>query len=60
MADLETHILSNAVERVYTAFFFHDSAQQLRNMSEEVLFSHFVTTLNVIFERKLAQEDEEI
>ena len=58
MADLKPHILTNAIERVYKAFFCHDSAQQLGNMSEEVLFSHFVTTLNDTFEGELAQDDE--
>ena len=56
--DLETHILSDATERVYTAFFCSNSAQQLRNISEEVLFIHFMTTLNNTFEWELAQEDE--
>ena len=50
IADLEPHILSNATERVYTAFFCHDSAQQLQNISEEVLFGYFMTTLNDTFE----------
>ena len=58
MADLEPHILSNAIERVYTAFFFSDSAQQLWNLSEEVLFGWFVTTLKDTFKRELAQEYE--
>ena len=49
-ADLKPHILSGAIERVYTSFFQHDSEQQLRNISEEVLFSQFVTTLNAAFE----------
>ena len=58
MADLEPHILSNATEIVYTAFSCHDSKQQLRNISEEVLFGHFVTTLNDTFERELPQENQ--
>ena len=58
MADLKPHILSNAIERVYTDFFCCDSTQQLRNMSEEVLFGCFITTLNDTFERELAQEDD--
>ena len=56
--DLKPHILSNATERVYTNFFCHDSAQQLRKMAEEVLFGCFMTTLNDTFKRELAQEDE--
>ena len=56
--DLEPHILSDALERVYTAFFCSNSAQQLRNISEEVLFSHLVITLNNAFKRELTQEDK--
>ena len=41
-----------------TAFFCSISALQLRNISEEVLFGHFVTTLNGIFEWELTLEDE--
>ena len=41
MADLKPHILSSAIERVCTAFFCSDSAQQLRNQPEEIIFSHF-------------------
>ena len=58
MADLEPQALSNAVEWVYTAFFCSTSAQQLRSISEEVLFGCFVTTLYDAFEWKLALEDE--
>ena len=58
IANLQPCILSNAIERVYTAFFCCDSAQQLSNISEEVLFGHFMTTLNDTYERELAQEDE--
>ena len=50
MADLEPYTLSNAIEQVYTAFFCSNSAQQLRKISEKVLFGHFVTTLNDAFE----------
>ena len=39
-ADLEPHILNNAIERVNTAFFCHSSAQHLRNISKEILFGH--------------------
>ena len=55
MADLEPHILSNALEWVYTAFFYSNSAQWLWNLPEEILFSLFVMTLNDTFERELAQ-----
>ena len=49
MADLEPQMLSNAIEKVYTAFFCSNSAQQLWNIEEEVLFGHFVTTLTDAF-----------
>ena len=57
MADLNPQILSNATEWVYTAFFCSNSVQQLRTISE-VLFGHFVTTLNDAFERELTIEDK--
>ena len=50
MADLNPPMLSNTIEGVYTTFFCSDSAQHLRYISEEILFSHFVTTLNNAFE----------
>ena len=59
MADFKPHILSNVIECVYTSFFHSNSAQQLQNLPEEILFSCIVTTLNDTFEIELAQEDEE-
>ena len=56
MADLNPPTLSNAIERVYTTFFCSDSAQHLRYISEEILFSHFVTTLNDVFEQEVTLE----
>ena len=50
-------MLSNASERVYTTFFCSDSAQHLRYIWEEILFGHFVTTLNDAFEWELTLED---
>ena len=47
--DLKPHTLNNAIEQVYTAFFCSNSTWKLRNISE-VLFSHFMTTLNDAFE----------
>ena len=55
--DLDPKTLSNAIERVYTAFFYSDSSQHLQYVEEEVLFSHFVTTLNDAFKWQLALED---
>ena len=57
MVDLELHALSNAIDQVYTAFFYSDFTQQMQNLSEGTLFSHFLTTLNNAFETELAQED---
>ena len=55
---LNPQMLSNAIEWVYTAFFCSNSAKHLRNISEEILFSHFATTLNNAFKWELASEDE--
>ena len=56
--DLKAHILSSAIEQVYNAFFYSTSTHLLCQQSDEVLFSHFVTTLNATFEIKLTLEDE--
>ena len=56
-SDLETHILSNAIEQVYNAFFYTTSMHLLCQQSEEVLFSCFVITCNAAFESKLTLED---
>ena len=55
--DLDSQTLSSAIERVYTAFFYSDSAQHLWYVEEEILFGHFMTTLNDTFEWELASED---
>ena len=57
-ADLKAHILSSTIEQVYNAFFYSTSTYMLCQQSDEVLFSHFVTTLNAALESKLALEDE--
>ena len=57
-ADLEVHVLSSAIEQVYNAFFYSTSTHLLCQQSDEILFSHFMTTLNPTFESKLAFEDE--
>ena len=46
MAYLDPQMFSKAIEWVYTAFFCSDSGQHLKNISEEILSSHFVTTLS--------------
>ena len=53
MADLGPHVLSPAINLVNTAFFYADHTHQLQNLPEEVLFGHFVTTLNDAFEEEL-------
>ena len=58
MADLKPHILSNTINQVYAAFFYSDFTQGIQNLPEEILFGHFVTTLNDTFETELAQEDK--
>ena len=57
-ADLEAHVLSSTIEQVYNAFFYSTSTHLLCQQSDEILFGHFMTTLNATFESKLALEDE--
>ena len=57
-ADLKAHVLSSVIEQVYNAFFYSTSTHLLYQQSDEILFGHFVTTLNGTFESKLALEDE--
>ena len=57
-ADLKAHMLSNAIEQVYNTFFYSTSMHLLSQQSDEILFSHFMTTLNTAFESKLALEDK--
>ena len=49
-ADLDVTTLSITMEEVYSAFFYTTSTYTLHQQSEEILFSHFVTTLNAAFE----------
>ena len=60
MADVYPQTLSNTIEWVYTAFFCSNSAQQLKTISEEVLFGHFMTILNDTFEQELALEERRL
>ena len=57
-ADLEAHILSNALEQVYNTFFYSRSTHLLCQLSDEILFGCFMTTLNATFKSNLASEDE--
>ena len=56
--DLKAHVLSSTIEQVYNAFFYSTSIHLLCQQSNEVLFGHFMTTLNAAFESKLTLEDE--
>ena len=56
-ADLDPPMLSKSIERIYTTFCYTDSVQCLRYISEEILFGHFVTTLNEAFKWELTLED---
>ena len=58
ITDLEAHVLSSTIEQVYNTFFHTTSMHLLCQQSEEVLFGHFMTTLNGAFESKLTLEDE--
>ena len=49
-ADLKAYALGSTIEEVYTAFFCVASAHTLHQQSDEILFGHFMTTLNAAFE----------
>ena len=51
-------MLSNAIEGVNSAFFYSDSTQHLQ-YEEEILFGHFMTTVNDAIEWQLTLEDME-
>ena len=57
-ADLEVHVLSSTIEQVYNTIFYSTSMHLVCQQSDEILFSHFMTTLNAAFESKLALEDK--
>ena len=57
-ADLDPITLSIATEKVYSAFFYTTPTYTLHQQSDKILFSCFVTTINIAFEQKLALEDE--
>ena len=57
-ADHKAHVLNSAIENVHNAFFYSTSMYLLHQHSDELLFSHFVTSLNAKFESKLALKDE--
>ena len=57
-ADLKVHVLSRTIEKIYNAFFYSTYTHLLCQEFDEILFSHFMTTLNAAFESKLALEDK--
>ena len=57
-ADLKAHTLGSTTEEVYRTFFYMSSAHTLHQISDKILFGHFITMLNAAFEQKLALEDE--
>ena len=54
MADLNQHVLRNAIDQVCKALFLGDYKQQIWSLPEETLFGHFNA-----FEAELAQEEDE-
>ena len=56
--DLEAHVLSSTSEQVHNAFIYSTSTHLPCQQSDDVLFGHFVTTLNAAFKSKLMLEDE--
>ena len=57
-ADLDPVTLGRATEQVYTTFFYSPSSHTLHQQSDEILFGHFVITLNAAFDQQLSLADE--
>ena len=57
-ADLNAHILSSTINKVFNAFFYSTSPHLLCQQSDEILFGCFMTMLNTTFESKFASEDK--
>ena len=57
-ADLNPITLGITTEEVYSAFLYSTSTYTLCQQPDNILFGHFMTTLNAAFEWKLALEDE--
>ena len=57
-ADLDPITLGIITEEVYSAFYYSTLTYTLHQQPDEILFGHFMTTLNAAFEQKLALEDE--
>ena len=56
--DLKAHIISSTIDQVLNVFFNSTSTHMLHQESDEILFSHSVTTLNATFDSKLVLEYE--
>ena len=57
-ADLEAHMLSSTIKQVCNVFLYSTSMHLLCQLSDEILFVCFVTTMNATFESKLDLEDK--
>ena len=56
--DLDPITLGIASEHVYTTFFWTPTSHTLCQLSEDVLFGHFVIALNAAFTQQLSLADE--
>ena len=56
--DLNPITLGIASEHVYTTFFWMPTSHTLHQLSEDVLFGHFVIALNAVFMQQLSVADE--
>ena len=56
--DLDPVTLGSAREEVYSAFFYSSSIHTLHQLSDEILFGHFMIALNAAFDQQLALADE--
>ena len=56
--DLDPITLGIASEHVYTTFFWTTTSHTLHQLSEDVLFGHFVIALNAAFTQQLSLADE--
>ena len=56
--DLDPITLGIASECIYTTFFWTPTSHTLHQLSEDVLFEHFVIALNAAFTQQLSLADE--
>ena len=57
-ADLDPVTLDRVTEEVYSTFLYSTATHTLCQQPDEILFSHFMTTLNAAVEQQLALADE--